>query len=261
MRTLVKRSKRIMLLFDTVQNFVFSRRMLSSYTHVRLYQHLRVCTLSLLFTLMIARCRQSYNLKSLEPRETRDLRLWSQQPKEKLEFCHAHARLVSEQVSIPPGYSFEHSFNISAHVLQHAHLTEYLVHSMLRAFTRSCCSAQVAKRALNTAVRTSSVTSKADGSSLTYADIANASQSHCLHLYSTARHVPSDFQNPRFIQDQSDNYGQPSTASFGYQDVPAAEKTGLVGQVFSNVATSYDLMNDLMSVGMHRLWKDKYAKT
>ena len=50
---------------------------------------------------------------------------------------------------------------------------------------------------------------------------------------------------------------QTSTASFGYQDVPASEKTGLVGQVFSSVATSYDLMNDLMSVGMHRLWKDK----
>ena len=48
-----------------------------------------------------------------------------------------------------------------------------------------------------------------------------------------------------------------ATASFGYQDVPASEKTGLVGQVFSSVASSYDLMNDLMSVGMHRLWKDK----
>ncbi len=52
-------------------------------------------------------------------------------------------------------------------------------------------------------------------------------------------------------------FAQTSTASFGYQDVPASEKTGLVGQVFSSVATSYDLMNDLMSVGMHRLWKDK----
>ena len=48
-----------------------------------------------------------------------------------------------------------------------------------------------------------------------------------------------------------------ATASFGYQDVPASEKTGLVGQVFSSVASSYDQMNDLMSVGMHRLWKDK----
>lgn len=53
---------------------------------------------------------------------------------------------------------------------------------------------------------------------------------------------------------------QTSTASFGYQDVPASKKTGLVGQVFSSVATSYDLMNDLMSVGMHRLWKDKFVR-
>ena len=35
----------------------------------------------------------------------------------------------------------------------------------------------------------------------------------------------------------------------------AAEKEGLVGQVFSSVAPSYDIMNDLMSLGMHRLWK------
>jgi 2-methoxy-6-polyprenyl-1,4-benzoquinol methylase len=35
------------------------------------------------------------------------------------------------------------------------------------------------------------------------------------------------------------------------------EKSKLVGNVFSSVASSYDLMNDLMSVGLHRLWKDR----
>src|SRR5580692_282862 len=45
-------------------------------------------------------------------------------------------------------------------------------------------------------------------------------------------------------------------ASFGYRDVPAAEKAGLVRQVFESVAPRYDLMNDLMSVGVHRLWKN-----
>lgn len=129
---------------------------------------------------------------------------------------------------------------------------------MLGALTRRCCSAQYARlRALSTAVRPSSVTSKVGGSILTYADIASAFQSRCLHLYSTARLFSSDSQNAPFTNDQSDGFGQPSTTSFGYQEVPASEKTGLVGQVFSNVATSYDLMNDLMSVGMHRLWKDK----
>lgn len=43
----------------------------------------------------------------------------------------------------------------------------------------------------------------------------------------------------------------------GFQEVPAAEKAGRVGGVFSSVASSYDLMNDLMSAGVHRLWKDR----
>lgn len=45
-------------------------------------------------------------------------------------------------------------------------------------------------------------------------------------------------------------------ASFGYEDVPAAEKAGKVKDVFDRVASRYDLMNDLMSAGLHRLWKD-----
>src|SRR5215813_7957524 len=50
--------------------------------------------------------------------------------------------------------------------------------------------------------------------------------------------------------------GTPEQASFGYRDVPAAEKAGLVRQVFESVAPRYDLMNDLMSGGVHRLWKN-----
>ena len=42
---------------------------------------------------------------------------------------------------------------------------------------------------------------------------------------------------------------------FGYQEVPEDEKARRVGRVFSSVAPSYDLMNDLMSLGLHRLWK------
>ncbi len=45
------------------------------------------------------------------------------------------------------------------------------------------------------------------------------------------------------------------TTHFGFQEVPIAEKTRRVGQVFSSVADRYDLMNDLMSFGIHRLWK------
>jgi demethylmenaquinone methyltransferase/2-methoxy-6-polyprenyl-1,4-benzoquinol methylase len=46
------------------------------------------------------------------------------------------------------------------------------------------------------------------------------------------------------------------TASFGFRDVPEDRKQGLVREVFSSVARNYDLMNDLMSAGVHRLWKD-----
>ncbi len=46
------------------------------------------------------------------------------------------------------------------------------------------------------------------------------------------------------------------TASFGFRDVPEGEKEGLVKEVFSSVAARYDLMNDLMSAGVHRIWKD-----
>ena len=46
------------------------------------------------------------------------------------------------------------------------------------------------------------------------------------------------------------------TTHFGFQTIPAAEKAGLVHGVFSRVASRYDLMNDVMSGGVHRLWKD-----
>jgi demethylmenaquinone methyltransferase/2-methoxy-6-polyprenyl-1,4-benzoquinol methylase len=45
-------------------------------------------------------------------------------------------------------------------------------------------------------------------------------------------------------------------ASFGFRDVPEADKPRLVGEIFSSVASRYDVMNDLMSMGIHRIWKD-----
>lgn len=50
------------------------------------------------------------------------------------------------------------------------------------------------------------------------------------------------------------------TVSFGYEEVSPDEKEGRVGAVFSSVARKYDVMNDAMSVGMHRLWKDKFVR-
>jgi demethylmenaquinone methyltransferase/2-methoxy-6-polyprenyl-1,4-benzoquinol methylase len=45
------------------------------------------------------------------------------------------------------------------------------------------------------------------------------------------------------------------TTNFGYRTVPEGEKSQRVAGVFDSVATRYDLMNDLMSAGLHRLWK------
>jgi demethylmenaquinone methyltransferase/2-methoxy-6-polyprenyl-1,4-benzoquinol methylase len=50
------------------------------------------------------------------------------------------------------------------------------------------------------------------------------------------------------------------TVSFGYEQVSPEEKTRRVGGVFSSVARKYDIMNDAMSAGMHRLWKDKFVR-
>ena len=49
------------------------------------------------------------------------------------------------------------------------------------------------------------------------------------------------------------------TTHFGYQEVAVQEKAGLVRKVFDSVADSYDLMNDLMSLGVHRVWKRDFA--
>lgn len=46
-----------------------------------------------------------------------------------------------------------------------------------------------------------------------------------------------------------------STIDFGYETIPATEKQGRVGAVFTSVAQKYDLMNDVMSLGVHHLWK------
>ncbi|MFH1806048.1 MAG: bifunctional demethylmenaquinone methyltransferase/2-methoxy-6-polyprenyl-1,4-benzoquinol methylase UbiE [Pseudomonadota bacterium] len=45
---------------------------------------------------------------------------------------------------------------------------------------------------------------------------------------------------------------------FGFRDVPESQKASMVREVFDTVASKYDLMNDLMSAGVHRLWKDAF---
>ena len=52
-----------------------------------------------------------------------------------------------------------------------------------------------------------------------------------------------------------------ATTHFGYRNVPIDEKQKLVGRVFTSVASKYDLMNDLMSLGVHRIWKRWFVET
>jgi demethylmenaquinone methyltransferase / 2-methoxy-6-polyprenyl-1,4-benzoquinol methylase len=49
------------------------------------------------------------------------------------------------------------------------------------------------------------------------------------------------------------------TENFGFKKVGLNQKKGLVADVFSSVASKYDLMNDLMSFGIHRCWKEKFC--
>lgn len=62
----------------------------------------------------------------------------------------------------------------------------------------------------------------------------------------------TDEINPQPRQDDA-------RASFGFRAVPEGERQGLVNAVFSSVAARYDLMNDLMSGGLHRLWKSDFV--
>lgn len=56
-------------------------------------------------------------------------------------------------------------------------------------------------------------------------------------------------------KNESTKEGAQETTHFGYQQVPTGEKAGKVAGVFHSVADNYDVMNDLMSMGIHRLWK------
>ncbi|WP_333795026.1 bifunctional demethylmenaquinone methyltransferase/2-methoxy-6-polyprenyl-1,4-benzoquinol methylase UbiE [Hyphomicrobium sp.] len=60
-------------------------------------------------------------------------------------------------------------------------------------------------------------------------------------------------------QDTAPGHEPHSTATFGFRTVAEGERQGLVNAVFSSVASRYDLMNDLMSAGLHRLWKSEFV--
>ncbi|HTT36646.1 MAG TPA: bifunctional demethylmenaquinone methyltransferase/2-methoxy-6-polyprenyl-1,4-benzoquinol methylase UbiE [Burkholderiales bacterium] len=61
--------------------------------------------------------------------------------------------------------------------------------------------------------------------------------------------------NPPPAERTSEHAAHEATTDFGYEQVPLAEKVRRVAGVFDSVASRYDLMNDLMSGGLHRVWK------
>jgi demethylmenaquinone methyltransferase/2-methoxy-6-polyprenyl-1,4-benzoquinol methylase len=69
----------------------------------------------------------------------------------------------------------------------------------------------------------------------------------------THENTTQDAAKPATASDPSETA---QNASFGFREVAETERQGLVNKVFSSVAERYDLMNDLMSAGLHRLWKD-----
>ena len=62
-------------------------------------------------------------------------------------------------------------------------------------------------------------------------------------------------------ESQGEPTGKDGTTHFGFRDVPVDDKQKLVGEVFSSVAGKYDLMNDAMSLGIHRIWKRYFVTT
>ena len=58
---------------------------------------------------------------------------------------------------------------------------------------------------------------------------------------------------------QQCHFSAGKTTDFGFQQVDEDQKENMVKEVFTKVAQKYDIMNDLMSMGIHRLWKDDYV--
>ncbi|ORY05444.1 ubiquinone/menaquinone [Basidiobolus meristosporus CBS 931.73] len=75
--------------------------------------------------------------------------------------------------------------------------------------------------------------------------------------FSTAKLLAEQVRAPQPTQQEAKE--EPLT-HFGFTNVPESEKETLVGQVFANVASKYDIMNDAMSGGVHRLWKDHFIR-
>ncbi|KAJ3081769.1 2-hexaprenyl-6-methoxy-1,4-benzoquinone methyltransferase [Quaeritorhiza haematococci] len=79
--------------------------------------------------------------------------------------------------------------------------------------------------------------------------------------YTTSTATNGSAQQQQSSTDTTKAQEESKTTHFGFKTVLEDEKEQLVGKVFGNVAQSYDIMNDVMSFGIHRLWKDYFMRT
>ncbi|KAJ1675289.1 2-hexaprenyl-6-methoxy-1,4-benzoquinone methyltransferase [Spiromyces aspiralis] len=96
---------------------------------------------------------------------------------------------------------------------------------------------------------------------------ANLSARHCAFrsvVEPTRRLFASSSLSRSFVSSESSQIQEEKAAReethFGFKNVPTDLKESLVADVFSSVASKYDLMNDAMSAGIHRLWKDTFIR-
>ncbi|CAG8518995.1 9317_t:CDS:2 [Ambispora leptoticha] len=79
--------------------------------------------------------------------------------------------------------------------------------------------------------------------------------------YSTKAAINPDISSSNNEESNNETNQTEAQTHFGFKYIPESAKETLVGQVFANVASKYDLMNDAMSIGIHRLWKDHFIRS
>ena len=75
----------------------------------------------------------------------------------------------------------------------------------------------------------------------------------------TAQARPLMMTSSRVFTTNTSNAQPEEKIDFGFKDINREDKEKMVGKVFSSVAESYDVMNDAMSLGIHRCWKDTFV--
>ena len=136
-------------------------------------------------------------------------------------------------------------------VEEHNKVIENMVHAASRFManaTRNIVSSKSLRGSSSTRVATSSIGITLCGSSRDHSSSSATQQQQHTHPSSSS---PSP---------SIDSYISSPTTHFGYENVSTTEKEYRVKQVFENVAENYDIMNDFMSAGLHRYWKDELLK-